>query len=946
VPRRLLAILILAFPPSTVAAQLSPPTTGGYAALDLALRKLGHHKRVLMIAAHPDDEDTELLAVLGRGAGAETAYLSLNRGEGGQNLIGNELGEALGLLRTEELLAARRLDGARQFFTRAYDFGFSKNLDDTWSHWPRDSILKDVVRIVRRFQPQVVVSVFSGTSRDGHGQHQAAGWAAREAFRVAGDSTVFPELLSEEGLAPFAPGKLYRSTRFDTAATTLAIEGGILDPAVGQSYHQIAMRGRSLHRSQDMGQLQRIGPSKVRLQLLDDRTRGGDGLWSGLDTALAAAALVTGLPGESGRRATAALDRYLVRVDSARSLLASPVRQHLAGLLARAGEDLEVVRRLTEALPLARRRGLAGQGGVGSPVIEAEITRLGIARVRGLDLVLDGVSEDARVIPGQRVQVTASLWNAGDSATPARMCLAGRVGWSLLVDSVTREGLFRSPRRGACLRYDRTGGWLPHAGRSDPIPSGALVSARVEAAVPEARDYSTPYFLRLPRAGDLYQWDPDDRTSWGLPFEDPLLTAAVELDSEPETMGETREITLRGNDQASGEFRRPVLVVPRVDVRLDPELEIWPLGQPGPRTFTVTLTHGARDSTRGRVALRLPEGWREPVSREYRLTREDEQATFRFSVRPPAGLRPGTYEVAALVTAGRGSVYDVGLGVVDHPHIRPRSWARRAAASVRVVDLDLPRLRRIAYIRGAADRLPEALQAIGLRLDVLRGADLARDLTRYDVVVVGPRAFETDPGLPAANERLLAYVRGGGTAIVQYQQYGYFLGDFAPYRLTVGSRPPGAPNSAATVTSRPDSARAGSPALLGGHDRVADETAPVSILAPQSPVVRYPNRIRTDDWNDWVQERGLYFARSWDSAWQPLLETHDPGEPPLRGGLLLARVGKGNYVYTGLSFFRQLPAGVPGAWRLFLNLLAVGERRATSPRTPATPRDTLKVERE
>jgi hypothetical protein len=299
-----------------------------------------------------------------------------------------------------------------------------------------------------------------------------------------------------------------------------------------------------------------------------------------------------------------------------------------------------------------------------------------------------------------------------------------------------------------------------------------------------------------------------------------------------------------------------------------------------------------------------------------------------------------------LATAGRGTVYDVGLGVVDHPHIRPRSWSRRAAASVRVVDLGVPRLRRLAYIRGAADRLPEALQTIGLRVDVLTGADLARDLTRYDVIVVGPRAFETDPGLPAANDKLLAYVRRGGTALVQYQQYGYFLGDFAPYRLTVGSRPPGMPNAAATVTRRPDSTRATSPALLGGHDRVADETAPVSVLAPQSPLVRYPNRIGTDDWSDWVQERGLYFARTWDPAWQPLLELHDPGEPPLRGGLLLARVGKGNYIYTGLSFFRQLPAGVPGPWRLFLNLLAAGERRAVSPRGPAVPRDTLKVERE
>ncbi|MEO8226417.1 MAG: PIG-L family deacetylase, partial [Gemmatimonadota bacterium] len=272
--RSLAAFLLLALsvPSSRSSAQLAPPSTGGLVALDHELRVLGHDKRVLLIGAHPDDEDTELLTILVRGEGAEAAYLSLNRGEGGQNLIGSELGAALGLLRTEELLAARRLDGAQQFFTRAYDFGFSKTLDDTWAHWPRDSVLKDVVRIVRRFRPQIIVSIFSGTPRDGHGQHQAAGWAALEAFKVAGDSTKFPDLLREEGLPPWTPLKLFRNARFDTAGAIVMLEGGAIDPAVGQSYHQIAMQGRSLHRSQDMGQLQRIGPSPGRLAPWIDRT--------------------------------------------------------------------------------------------------------------------------------------------------------------------------------------------------------------------------------------------------------------------------------------------------------------------------------------------------------------------------------------------------------------------------------------------------------------------------------------------------------------------------------------------------------------------------------------------------------------------------------------------------------------------------------------------------
>ncbi|HEX7025504.1 MAG TPA: PIG-L family deacetylase, partial [Gemmatimonadales bacterium] len=285
---RFLTLLGLAIPAAAHGQQALGPSTGGTVALRQAERMLGHSRRALMIAAHPDDEDTELLTVLVREQGAEAAYLSLSRGEGGQNLIGPELGEELGLIRSEELLAARKLDGARQYFTRAFDFGFSKNIEEAFRFWPRDSVLKDVVRVVRRFRPQVIISIFSGTPRDGHGQHQEAGWAAREAFTAAGDPARFPELASQEGLAPWIPLKLFRSARFDTSGTSLTMQGGVLDPDVGQSYRQIAMRGRSLHRSQDMGVLQEAGPSTIRLALVTDRTSGGrGGLWGGIDTTAA-----------------------------------------------------------------------------------------------------------------------------------------------------------------------------------------------------------------------------------------------------------------------------------------------------------------------------------------------------------------------------------------------------------------------------------------------------------------------------------------------------------------------------------------------------------------------------------------------------------------------------------------------------------------------------------
>ena len=846
---------------------------------------LGHYKRVLMIGAHPDDEDTELLTVLVRGMGAEAAYLSLNRGEGGQNLIGPELGEALGLIRTEELLAARRLDGARQYFTRAYDFGFSKTIDETWRHWPRDTVLKDVIRMVRRFRPQIIVAIFSGTSRDGHGQHQAAGWAAREAFRVAGDSSAFPELFREEGLIAWSPLKLYRSARFDTAATTLTLNGGILDPAVGKSFHQIAMAGRSLHRSQDMGQLQRIGPSHVRLAIVEDRTSGGSSLFDGIDTTLNAmplgerrsvesAALIRG----TGREP--ALQRYAARLDSLQAARGNLERRKT--LLARAAADLEA--------------------GVGQPPRFSSSDR-GVYYTRGIELedqlghlnaaawhlgrvVFDPIVDDDRVVSRQALRWMLSSWNATDELRMAAM------------------------RATQCIPLEDC-----HAADHEPapraIPPGQISTDTVEFTVLE-QPPSTPYFLKAPRRGDLYQW-PEERSDqaritgglpYGEPFEPPTFLGSAEVNAgERDSLGATRvaEAVFRFNDQARGEVRRPVIVVPRIDVKIDPEIELWPINSAVAHRFTVTLTHGATDSTSGVVRLRLPPGWRGAEPQKFRFTRQDERGTFHFDVRPPAKMTLGSVEIRALARDSEGNAYGLGVFTVDYPHIRPRAFTRPAIATVRTAPLVLPRLTRVGYIRGAADQVPEALASVGIPVVLLSAETLERgNLSRFDAIVIGPRAYETDSALVVNNRRLLDYARGGGLVIVQYQQHRFFTVGFAPYPMTVGG-----------------------PQI--SHDRVADETAPVRILAEAHPGVRLPNRLTKRDWTGWVQERGLYFARSWDRRYQPVLETHDPGEPEQRGGLLIAPVGKGTYVYTGLSFFRQLPAGVPGAFRLFANLLALGK---------------------
>ncbi len=848
---------------------------------------LGHYQRVLMIGAHPDDEDTELLTVLVRGMGAEAAYLSLNRGEGGQNLIGPELGEALGLIRTEELLAARRLDGARQYFTRAYDFGYSKTLEETWEEWPRDTILKDVVRIVRRFRPQIIVSIFSGLPRDGHGQHQAAGWVAREAFAAAGDSTRFTELAREEGIRPWTPLKLYRSTRFDTTATTLTLDGGVLDRAVGKSYHQIAMAGRSLHRSQDMGRLQRIGPSQVHLALVEDRTaEGSNGLFAGIDTSLSAMPW-RDAPGTDG---PAARRRFAARADSARAALGSGAYRRVIALLDRGKRDLLPQSDDTRAQMLFSTPEQADQR-------RHTERALGIAA----GLVADALSEDDRMVAGQTDSVGLVLWNAGPDSLTVAGGVVPSAEWHVQADSSNEVSL----------------------------APGAVHRSTVTLTPDSAATATTPYFLRRPRRGGLYDWTGAAAAELGEPFGSSVPIARFgRLGPGGEV---SREVSYRVNDQALGEVRRPLTVVPRIDVKLDPATYVWSLLTPGSHRFTVTLTHGARDTTAGSVTLALPKGWPAVRPQPFRLAGEDERETFSFDVRAPRASGRSRATIRAVARDSAGREYDSGVFTVSYPHIRPRSYVAPAAAEVHLAPVALPRVSRIGYVRGASDLVPEALQRAGLPVTLLDAHALERDdLSRFEVIVIGPRAYETDSALVENNARILAYVRGGGVLLVQYQQHRFFTEGFAPLPLTVGGpslrlvRDSVDETSAGSNGAPPDSV----PADSVSHDRVVDERAPMTIVAPEHPVVRRPNRISERDWEEWVQERGLYFARTWDAAYTPILETHDEGESPLQGGLLVAPVGRGTYVYTGLSFFRQLPAGVPGALRLFANLLALGQAPA------------------
>lgn len=831
--RLLLAVLALCLLPAPVPAQqLTPPGTGGIAALDRALARLAQNKRVLLIAAHPDDEDTELLTLLSRGLGVETAYLSLTRGEGGQNLIGAELGDQLGLIRTGELLAARQLHGAHQYFTRGFDFGFSRSPEETLRHWPRDTLIADVLRIVRRFQPQVIVTVFSGTPRDGHGQHQASAVVARDVFMMLRDSA-------------WGPAKLYRTARFDSSGGPITLGHLGVDPFEGRSYYQMAMRARSLHRSQDMGMLQRLGTSTVRVVHVASAERrlvaaagNRDPLFAGVDTAL-----------------PRTLGRYRALIDSARAAV------HPRDLSA-------VLPLLSRALAELRRAAPAWFRDTREPLLaEAMAAAAGV--------LVDAVADDGRVTPGQQLRVSASVWNAGRSTVTTRdITVLAPPAWG--VRRLTTEEL-------------EDGGQVTFL-RVAPVPTTTFL-----VTVPPAAEPTQPYFLARPRAGALYDWSAAPDSLRGEALNPPLLQARFRLTVAGAEIELLREVAHRISDQASGEVRKPVIVVPPVGVTLSPGVSLWPTRAAASRTFQVELTAGSRDTLNGFVRLVVPDGWPAVPPQPFTLAGEDTRRSFIFRVAAPAALRPGTYEIRAVADVEGGRPQSLASHLVDYPHLRPVAWVSDAATRAVAADVVLPRLRLVGYVRGASDMVPEALEAIGVPVALLSPAHLERgDLSAYDVIVIGSRAYETDPALVANNGRLLEWVRSGGSLLVQYQQYQFVRGGFAPFPMRIGQP----------------------------HDRVTDEAAPVTMLDPAEAAFREPNVIGAADWEGWIQERGLYFARDWDDAWRPLLELGDNGQR-LRGGLLVARYGRGLYTYTGLAFFRQLPAGVPGAYRLFLNLLGM-----------------------
>ncbi len=896
--RSLIALLLatLAGAPQALgqAIPAGPAWTGAgdVAGTALLLRRIDGVKRVLMIGAHPDDEDTALLARLALGDGARVAYLSLTRGEGGQNLIGGELREGLGLVRTGELLAAREIDGAEQYFTRAFDFGYSKSLEESLEQWPLDKVLRDVVYVLRSFRPQVVVSLFSGTPRDGHGQHQYAGFVAKRAFEAAGDPARFPEL-ARVGVLPWTPQKLYFRSR-SAGSGALAVATGELDPLLGRSHYQAAMDARSRHRSQDMGAAQSPGPRFSRIVLDSGPSPSDaedDGIFAGVDTTFVGAILPS-LPPRQKARGAELLQTYRSAVQRARSRLSVSSPSGAAPALLTASAAL---REVANALPKGAARDLAHE----------RLAMLHEAVFGAAGVIIDARISADLLIPGDSVVLDVIAWNGGPFfARGRRPELALPDGWT----SSPTERSVPAPSRSSFFARP------PVRAASDaPLAPGGIARWSFLVSIPKDANLSAPYFLRAPMDGSLYRW-PDDGGDWAMPGGPPPVRAQMTLQlsasAEGAPFGDSARVSVDARrvrvDKAFGELSSSPLVVPPLSIRLSPTVMAWPVGDASPRTITASIANLSSEEQSGTLRLEAPQGWsvlRQEIG--FSLPPMGSSRALAFEVQPPASVSSGrvSFRAFALLSEDSGTRHDRAVRMIDYPHIPRSMLIEPARAEVSVFPLAVDASIKVGYVMGSGDEGPQALSQIGLSVETIDDEALREgDFSSYDVVILGIRAFETRPLLASANASLLAFARGGGTVISQYNKYEYPQGGFAPY--PVGMRRP--------------------------HDRVTDEGARVGILDPSSPLWTGPNRIDESDFDGWVQERGLYFLSEWDERFTPQIEMADPGEAPLRGGLLVAPVGDGLYVYTGLSFFRQLPAGVPGAYRILANLVSLKGR----PRLP------------
>jgi LmbE family N-acetylglucosaminyl deacetylase len=905
--RVVLAVLLLAgfIAGDGVRAQMPPISEmKGEVGLGLLLRQLKTTAVLMQATAHPDDENNGMLAAMGWGQGARTIVATATRGDGGQNEIGPELFDALAVARTEELISVHQLDSPEQYFTRAVDFGYSFSVDETFQKWGRQEIVGDFVRLIRTNRPDIVIAMRpDGTGGGQH--HQASAIIAREAFLAAGDPSKFPEQI-REGLRPWQPKKFYYTGRFGfpgeppppSGVKLTAVDTAAYDPLLGETYADIGSRARSNHKTQGMAQLLALpGPSSAGYQLVESmipglKEKGDASLFDGIDTTVPG--LARFVPGDTPASLTAGLAAIADAVTAA-------AQRAAAGGPSAAVEPLAAGLQATRSL-----RSQLGDRAMGLPDgARFEIdTRLDLKERQFVDALLvaggvrlEALSDDGLVVAGQPVKVTLIVANRGQAPVAVR-----QIGF---------RGL--DGEAGVC--------------KVGPVAPGSVY--RCEAALEVSRQarLTGQYWKRLPDAA-RYQFEAD--APFGLPFRPTPFRAQFDLEIGGAAITVERAVQHRYEGNVfSGEKRMELQVVPRMSVSIAPDIAILPAAsfiapasgvaaaaggrgagaaRAAGRELRVTVTNGSRKPAEGEVTLDVPAGWTvTPPSARVSLAREDEAEPVRFVVTPPRGAKPGSYTVRASVTSG-DEQFASGYQVVEYPHTRRRHLIHAAESTLKIIDVAVAPGLNIGYVMGVGDQVPQAIEQLGARLTLIDADGLAfGDLSKFDAIVTGVRAYERRPDLRANNHRLIEFAEKGGTVIVQYNKFEFNEAQYGPYPAKVSS------------------------------NRVTDERAPVQLLAPDDPVMRWPNRIGDATWQNWVQERGLYFLGEKDPRYVDLVQLEDPFEfnkGPKRGALVEASVGKGRWIYVGLGLWRQLPAGTEGAYQLLANLLSAGR----APRTAAPSR--------
>jgi LmbE family N-acetylglucosaminyl deacetylase len=937
----------------------------GHAALGLSLRHLGNTGIFMMTTAHPDDENNGLLVMLNRGLGFRTALATATRGNGGQNEIGPELFEALGVLRTEELAAVHRFDGAEQYFTRAVDFGYSFSVEETFEKWGREDILGDYVRLIRTVRPDVITALAPAGAGGGQ-HHEASAILAREAFAAAADPQKFPEQIAA-GLRPWQPSKFYFTAARDprsgpgaTPARQLAINLAVYDRLLGKTYAEIGSEARSLHKCQGTQQLFSLpGPATSIYELAESTLANGmqrpdASLFDGIDTT------VNGLARFAGAKAPKMLTDGLEAINAAVQLAQRRFESDSdAATLAPLLTGLSAVRALRGQLRAIELSDAAR--------FEIDIRLRQKERELQQSILLanairvDALADDGVIVPGQAMRVSVSIANRGDDVAIKQVKFDGFVGSA------------------ACALTLATG-----QGRGATASPGPPVStlSRDQVAlcaptvvVPEDARVSEPYWHRDGQAG---RYTFDDGAPFGVPHRPTPFYVQVTF-GFPESAADEdrggkggRGGRGRRNAQAertgtidvfgglpvthryaagvfAGEKRSELMVVPPASVQVSPDIAIVPSGALAPappppaarartagspprptgtqgrggrgappppapdapapavastREVRVTVLNTVNRPADHTVRLDVPEGWSfTPPQHAVKFAREDEMQTVRFDLKPAPSAGLGEYQVKAIAvpeSAAGANAPELSRGfqVIEYPHIRRQHIYRPAATTVKVIDVKIASTLTVGYIMGVGDAVPPAIEQLGAKVEMVSPEDLAwGNLSRFSTIVTGVRAYESRADLRANNGRLLEYVRGGGTLIVQYNKMEFNEAQYGPY--------------AAQVTT----------------SRVTDEDSPVRIIAANDPVFNVPNRITDAAWSNWVQERGLYFLDAQDSRYRELVSLADPfpfNSGDKRGALVSAQYGRGRWVYVGLALWRELPAGVDGAYQLLANLISLG----------------------